>query len=220
MRLYNYVKIYGNYTKSEIRQLNLNNSILVNNEKKSLLYPLKDNDIVTINNKIIYEKKLVYYLYYKPKGILSTINNDPSSYIHHINIKEKVMPAGRLDKDSEGLLLLTNDGKYINLICNPKTHFEKEYIVTLENKVTNDFLKNVGNSIILDNRTTKEIIVSYIDEYNIKMILTEGIYHQIRRTVKLYNNKVSNLKRIRIGNYCLNDMKEGDIIKISPSINQ
>ena len=130
------------------------------------------------------------------------------------------MPAGRLDKDSEGLLLLTNDGKYINLICNPKTHFEKEYIVTLENKVTHDFLKNVGNSIILDNRTTKEIIVSYIDEYNIKMILTEGIYHQIRRTVKLYNNKVSNLKRIRIGNYCLNDMKEGDIIKISPSINQ
>lgn len=211
MRLYTYVKRYGGYTKSMVYKLNEENRILVNGKTIPLAFKIEDNDIVTIDNIEIKRNDLVYYLYYKPKGILSIISNNPDSYINHINTDIKLSMAGRLDKDSEGLIILTNDGKYINDLMNSLSKIEKEYIVTLEHPINQEFISNIEKPYIIRNKTTTPIKAKIIDEYNVSMILYEGIYHQIRTIVKLNNNKVINLKRIRINNLKIDDLKPNEM---------
>lgn len=215
MRLSSYIKVFANKTKSEVMNLYKSNRITVNDEIKSLAYIVKQYDIVKVDDTIINRFHFSYYLYYKPIGILSDIKDTSDSYINNISIKEKVMPCGRLDKNSEGLMILTNDGEFINRICNPSSHEKKVYIVTLENIITKEFMENIIKPVVLDNKLTKDFEVKQIDNFNLEMVLSEGIYRQIRRMVKLSNNKVKNLKRIKIGNYELKDMKPGEIKKIN-----
>ena len=212
MRLYKYIKVFAGITQSEVKSLYEDRQILVNDKLYPFSYNIKENDIVTLKGEIIKRIPFVYYLYYKPKGILSDISSDLNSYQFHINKDIKLMPAGRLDKDSEGLMILTNDGAFINSLS--KSNIEKEYIVKLEKKVDNTFLKNVVKPILIKSKLTKEMKVEKIDDYTIKLILTDGRYHQIRRSVKASNNKVTSLKRIRIGSYLISDMKQGELREI------
>ena len=212
MRLYKYIKVFAGITQSEVKLLYENGHILVNGKLYPFSYRVKENDIVTLKGSIIKKIPFVYYLYYKPKGILSDISPSSSSYQFHINKDIKLMPAGRLDKDSEGLMILTNDGSFINLLA--KANIEKEYIVSLEKKVDDIFLKNVVKPIVIKSKLTKEMKVEKLDDYNIKLILFDGRYHQIRRSVKASSNKVINLKRIRIDSYLLSDMKPNELREI------
>ena len=212
MRLYKYIKVFAGITQSEVKSLYEGGQILVNDKLYPFSYNIKENDIVTLNGKIIKRSPFVYYLYYKPKGILSDISSDLNSYQFHIDKDIKLMPAGRLDKDSEGLMILTNDGAFINSLS--KANIEKEYIVKLEKKVDDAFLKNVVKPILIKSKLTKEMKVEKLDDYTIKLILTDGRYHQIRRSVKASNNKVTSLKRIRIGSYLISDMKQGELREI------
>lgn len=213
MRLYKYLKAFGGYTKSEIKTLQNQKLIYVNGEIKGFLYEIKNDDEVIVNNKIIKRIQFSYFAYYKPKGILSDISDKSNSYINYLPVDYKLMPAGRLDKESEGLMILTNDGDFINEIMSPNNH-EKEYIVTLKNKITNDFIENLKKSYVLKNRITTPFIVNIIDDYTINLILHEGIYHQIRKIISLNNNYVINLKRIRIGDLKINDLKPGEFKEI------
>lgn len=221
MRLYKYVKTYGNYTEKETRKLYQENRIKVNNQVVGYSWIINDNDIVTIDNNILEKQVFIYYLYYKPIGVRCDIVDSTNSYINNININIKVMPAGRLDKNSEGLVILTNDGKFINSLNNPSNNVTKEYIVSLQNKVTNEFLNNITKPIIIKRKTTKPMIVEKIDDFTISLTLQDGRYHQIRRAVVLNKNRVTNLKRIRIGEYALNDLKPNELkeIKIKRHIN-
>ena len=212
MRLYKYIKVFAGITQSEVKSLYEDKQILVNDKLYPFSYNIKENDIVKLNGKIIKRIPFVYYLYYKPKGILSDISSDLNSYQFHIDKDIKLMPAGRLDKDSEGLMILTNDGAFINSLS--KSNIEKEYIVKLEKKVDDAFLKNVIKPILIKSKLTKEMKVEKLDDYTIKLILTDGRYHQIRRSVKASNNKVTSLKRIRIGSYLISDMKQGELREI------
>lgn len=211
MRLYKYLKAFANLTQVEVVKLYEENRIKVNNEIVSFSHELKENDVVTLDNNVVSKLPFRYYLYYKPVGIISDLNGKDSSYSNHINIPYKLMPAGRLDKNSEGLMILSNDGKFINDISLNK---EKEYIVSLEKEVTDDFLLNVCKSIEIKGKETLPMVVKKIDNYTINMTLKDGKYHQIRKAVSLQNNKVINLKRIRISSYSLNNMMPGDIIEI------
>lgn len=213
MRLYKYLKAFGGFTKSEIKTLQNKNLIYVNGEIKGFLYEIKNDDEVIVDNKIIKRIQFSYFAYYKPKGILSDISDKSNSYINHLPVDYKLMPAGRLDKESEGLMILTNDGDFINEIMSPNNH-EKEYIVTLKNKITNDFIENLKKSYVLKNRITTPFIVNTIDDYTINLILHEGIYHQIRKIISLNNNYVINLKRIRIGDLKINDLMPGEFKEI------
>lgn len=213
MRLYKYLKAFGGFTKSEIKTLQNKNLIYVNGEIKGFLYEIKNDDEVIVNNKIIKRIQFSYFAYYKPKGILSDISDKSNSYINYLPVDYKLMPAGRLDKESEGLMILTNDGDFINEIMSPNNH-EKEYIVTLKNKITNDFIENLKKSYVLKNRITTPFIVNTIDDYTINLILHEGIYHQIRKIISLNNNYVINLKRIRIGDLKINDLMPGEFKEI------
>ena len=211
MRLLNYVKIYSNVTKHELMILDKENRILVNDKLEKLTYKLNDNDIVKIDGKIITKFPFSYYLYNKPKGILSMISDKPESYINQINVKNKLMVAGRLDKDSHGLMILTNDPEFINKIMGTDSSIDKEYIVTLYNPITDEFIKKMNDEIIIRNRLLKKVNINIVDEYTFNIILNEGIYHQIRKMVIYSGNRVKDLKRIRIGKYKLDDLKDNKI---------
>ena len=214
MRLFNYIKIYLGITKSELMKLYNDNKILVNNKIEKLTYKLNQNDIVTVENKIIEAFPFEYYLYNKPKGILSMISDKDESYINQINVDKKLMVAGRLDKDSEGLMILSNDPSFINKIMGDKSNIDKEYIVTLFNKIDDDFIKKMNSDIYIRNKLLKPIKLEIIDDYNFKIILNEGMYHQIRKMVILSGNRVKKLVRIRIGNYKLDNIKPNELVKI------
>ena len=214
MRLFNYVKIYNSITKEKLNELYNNNLILVNGKKEKLTYKLKDTDIVSCDGKIIEKFPFSYYLYNKPRGILSMISNKPESYMNNIDVKTKLMVAGRLDKDSEGLLILTNDPEFLNQISGNKTIYDKEYLVKLKYEITSSFIEKMNGEFEFRNKKTKPIKFNMIDNYNFKIILNEGMYHQIRKMVIESGNRVDTLKRIRIGKYILGDMQPGEIKKI------
>lgn len=214
MRLFNYVKIYYSITKEKLNELYNNNLILVNGKKEKLTYKLKDTDIVTCENKIIEKFPFSYYLYNKPRGILSMISDKPESYMNNINVDTKLMVSGRLDKDSEGLLILTNDPEFINEISGDKSLYDKEYIVKLKYEINSSFIERMNGEFEFRNKKTKPIKLNIIDNYNFKIILNEGMYHQIRKMVIESGNRVDSLKRIRIGKYELGNLKPGEIKKI------
>lgn len=139
------------------------------------------------------------------------ISDKPESYINQINVENKLMVAGRLDKDSHGLMILTNDPFFINKISGSDSTIQKEYIVTLYNPITDEFINKMNKDIIIRNRLLKKVNIHVIDEYRFKIILSEGIYHQIRKMVIYSGNRVKDLKRIRIGEYKLDNLKDNEI---------
>ena len=204
MRLQSFVKNYGNYTRSEVIKLQNDKRILVNNKYKLLSYNLLDNDIVTIDNKVIKKIPYSYYLFNKPVGIICTNDiNKANNIKSYLNIEERVYPVGRLDKDSHGLIILTNDNNFCNFILSNK--IEKEYIVKVKYKITDEFINKMENGISIRNKITKKCKIIKIDDYTFNIILNEGMYRQIRRMVISCNNTVIDLERIRIGNIKVNN---------------
>ncbi len=217
MKLFTYAKIYGNYTKSEITKLYNEGKILINNELLPLSCPVRENDIVTIDNIVIKNDiEFKYYKYYKPRGVLSVINDKPESFINFIDSEIKLSPAGRLDKESEGLIILSNDGKFINELINSDKAHEKEYIVEVKYPITSDFLEKIKKPHLIRGRLTTPMLIKRLDAFHLALVLYEGIYHQIRTIIKNSNNTVLSLKRIRIKNYTLDDMKPNELIEIKP----
>lgn len=217
MKLYSYLKIYGNYTKSELTRLYNEGKILINGRLLPLSCPVRDEDIVAVDGIALKNNiEFKYYLYYKPRGVLSMISDKPESFINYINSDIKLSLAGRLDKDSEGLMILTNDGKFINDLMSPLNH-EKEYIIELKYPVTNSLIEGLEKSYTLRGRQTTPMLVKRLDAFHLDLILYEGIYHQIRTIVIKNNNRVLSLKRIRIGNYKLNDLKPNEMLEFKPN---
>lgn len=216
MRLYSILKNSLKLTKKELNEYVKNHRITVNGDEVPFTSTIEDIDIVEIDGKRIQAIPFYYYLYYKPRGVLSTISKDPRSYIHQINLPHKVSPAGRLDKDSEGLMILSNDGKFLNEITGDSSILDKEYIVKVKYKITNEFIESMKKSYSMDGKMTTPAKVFKIDDYTCKVILYEGIYHQIRRLVKNSSNIVIELKRCRIGNYHLGNMAPNELIEFKP----
>lgn len=216
MRLMSYVKNYGGYTKSQLISLQNENRILVNGIKKNLTYIIEKEDVITIDNIVINKTDNKYYIYNKPVGIVCTNDiNIKNNILNAINLPHRVFCLGRLDKDSHGLIILTNDGLLSNKLMNGNNDIEKEYLVKVKNEITSDFIKNIQKPMIISNKVTKPCKVFKIDNYSFRIILTQGMYRQIRKMVKLNNNFVVDLYRIRIGDILLSDLKEGEIKEIS-----
>jgi 23S rRNA pseudouridine2604 synthase len=154
----------------------------------------------------------VYIAYNKPKGILCTTEKVRDNIIDSIKHPEKILPIGRLDKNSEGLILLTNNGAIIDKITNPRYGHEKEYIVTLNLPVRRQFLKEISEGIVLQDEKTKPCLVKL--EPNTKrifrIILTQGLNRQIRRMCSAFDYQVIKLQRIRVMNINLGNLKPGE----------
>lgn len=158
------------------------------------------------------EKNFIYIAYNKPVGIVCTTEKIEGNIIDAIQHPEKILPVGRLDKDSEGLILLTNDGSIINKIIHPDFEHEKEYIVTVNLPLRNQFLKDMANGVTIGSDTTKPCVIK--PEPNtrrvFRIILKQGLNRQIRKMCSVFNYQVIKLQRVRVKNIKLGKLKLGE----------
>ena len=216
MRLQTYVKNNGGYTKSEVMALQNDNKILVNDKKHNLSYNLKDCDVVTVDNIILEKQEFSYYIYNKPVGVICTNDKNVSNnIISKLDIDKRIYPVGRLDKDTHGLLILTNDNKLTHYILESKK-INKEYIVVIKNKVNQSFIDKMQEPIVINGKLTTPAVVNKVGDYAISITLNEGRYHQIRKLVINSGERLVDLKRVRIGNISLDDyhLSEGEILEV------
>jgi len=168
---------------------------------------ITSNDEVRVDGKLISkpEEKLVYLVFNKPVGIVCTTDTrvEKDNIIDYINYPKRIFPIGRLDKPSEGLIFLTNDGDIVNKILRARNNHEKEYIVTVNRPITKDFIKRMGNGLPILDTITRTCYVEQTGKFKFKIILTQGLNRQIRRMCEYLDYRVVKLKRIRIMNIML-----------------
>ena len=162
------------------------------------------DDDISVDGERISKKhiKRLYLMLNKPKGIVCTTDSgvEKSNIIDFINHPQRIFPIGRLDKTSEGLIFLTNDGDIVNKILRAKNKHEKEYHVTVNKPINSEFIKKMSSGVPILNTVTRRCKVKYVKEYEFKIILTQGLNRQIRRMCEHLGYRVKKLKRIRIMN--------------------
>ena len=168
-------------------------------------------DVVEIDGEPIKKKdKIVYIAFNKPPGITCTTDlKDKTNIISFINYKSRIFPIGRLDKPSEGLIFLTNDGDIVNKILRAGNNHEKEYIVTVDKPITADFIYKMANGIKISGTITKKCFVKQEGKNRFRIILTQGLNRQIRRMCTELGYRVITLKRVRIMHLTLNNLPMG-----------
>src|SRR6056297_850106 len=163
-------------------------------------------DLVKVDGKAVSEAEKkepnVYLAFNKPVGIVCTTDTgvEKDNIIDFINYPKRIFPIGRLDKPSEGLIFLTNDGDIVNKILRARNNHEKEYLVTVDKPITAHFLKKMRNGVPILDTVTRNCEVSQVSTYQFRIILTQGLNRQIRRMCEYLDYRVKKLKRIRIMN--------------------
>ena len=168
--------------------------------------------VVKLDGKSISkEEEMIYIALNKPVGITCTTDrNIKGNIVDFVSHEKRIFHIGRLDKDSEGLILLTNDGDIVNKILRAGNNHDKEYIVTVNKPINDEFIKRMGNGIKILGKITKKCLVNKEGEKTFRIILTEGMNRQIRRMYEALGYKVTKLKRIRIMNIKLGKLKIGE----------
>jgi 23S rRNA pseudouridine2604 synthase len=168
------------------------------------------NDIRVDDEKLTLKKKFTYIAFNKPTGITTTTDpKDKTNIISFINHSKRIFPIGRLDKDSEGLILLTDDGDIVNKILREANNHEKQYLVVVNKPLTKDFPKLMNSGIIIDGKKTKPCKIKIISKNKFEITLTQGLNRQIRRMCANLGYKVLNLQRTRIMKITLGNLKLG-----------
>ena len=186
-------------------------SVKVNGKVAGLGVKVTASDTITVHDQIITKEVAnIYLAFNKPVGITCTTDTKiRGNIISYLNYPERIFPVGRLDKPSEGLIFLTNDGDIVNKILRSKNNHEKEYIVTVDKKISDSFIKKMGNGIPVLDTITDKCKVEKINEYTFRIILTQGLNRQIRRMCEYLGYEVRKLKRIRIMNISVDNIKPG-----------
>ena len=192
--------------------------VTVNGEIAVMGLKVTEKDEIRVDGKLVDNKPpLVYIALNKPRGIECTTNRKVrNNIVDFVKHKERIFPIGRLDKDSEGLILLTNDGDIVNKILRARNNHEKEYIVTVNKPMTDSFLKGMGGRVPILDTYTRESKVEKLDEKTFRIILTQGLNRQIRRMTEHCGYRVVTLKRIRIMNIELGKLALGRYRSLSP----
>lgn len=172
---------------------------------------VEDGDIVKIDGEPLKKKKApVYILLNKPKGVTCTTDTkDKTNIVDFVNYKTRIFPVGRLDKLSEGLIFLTNDGDIVNKILRAGNGHEKEYIVQIDKPVNSEFIKKMRGGVRIPGATTAPCFVKQEGDNRFKIILTQGLNRQIRRMCEALDYRVTSLKRVRIMNITLTGLPTG-----------
>ena len=178
--------------------------VTINGKIPEMGTKISKKDEVHVDGKLIskLKKENVYLAFNKPVGIVCTTDTrvEKNNIIDFINYPTRIFPIGRLDKPSEGLIFLTDDGDIVNKILRAKNNHEKEYIVTVNKLITQKFIKKMSNGIPILNTTTNKCFVEQLNTNTFKIILTQGLNRQIRRMCEYLNYRVIKLKRVRIMN--------------------
>ncbi len=186
--------------------------VKVNGKIPELGTKVTANDTISVNGTVITkEVENIYLAFHKPVGITCTTERHvKGNIIDYINYPERIFPIGRLDKPSEGLIFMTNDGDIVNKILRSKNSHEKEYIVTVNRKITPDFIQRMGNGIPILETVTDKCKVSKINDTTFNIVLKQGLNRQIRRMCDYLGYEVKTLKRVRIMNISLKGIKKGE----------
>ena len=186
--------------------------VYINGKPAILGSKVNIEDEISVDGEIIQykDKKKVYIAFNKPVGIECTGNHKvKDNIIDYINHKDRLFTIGRIDKQSEGLILLTNDGDIVNNVLRAENRKEKEYIVTVNKKITTEFIDKMRKGVRIMGRITRKCFVKKIHENRFKIILTQGMNRQIRRMCEVLGYRVTKLKRVRIMDIHL-DTKVGE----------
>ena len=211
-RINKYISDSGLCSRREADGLVEAGRVELNGEKVEMGSRVGVGDEVFVDGKLIEtEKERVYLAFNKPTGVTCTTDlRDEDNIIDYIDYNERIFPIGRLDKMSEGLIFLTNDGDIVNKILRAGNSHEKEYVVKIDKDVNEDFVKMMGNGIKILGTKTNPCKVERKSRHSFKITLTQGLNRQIRRMCEALGYKVKKLKRVRIMNINLEGIKCGD----------
>lgn len=200
VRINKYLSEAGYCSRREADRLIERGIVEINGQTALIGSKVSEKDIVTVSGKKIKNNvEMVYLAFNKPLGIISTTNQAiKGNIIDYMHYSKRIFHIGRLDRDSEGLILMTNDGDIVNDILRAENNHEKEYVVHVDRKLSPDFCEKMSNGVPILDTITKPCLVEKISEKSFKIILTEGLNRQIRRMCEYFGYQVTHLKRIRI----------------------
>lgn len=212
IRLNKYIAQTGYCSRREADKLISSGCVTVNGNQPELGEKVSDKDLIKVSGKTIAkEVETVYLAFHKPIGITSTTDlKDPDNMIDFINYPERIFHIGRLDKLSEGLIFLTNDGDIVNKILRAENGHEKEYLVTVDHAINKEFLQSMASGVEILDQVTLPCKVEQLGRKSFRIILTQGLNRQIRRMCDVLGFRVTKLKRVRIMNIKLSGIPYGE----------
>lgn len=218
-RLNKYLSEVGYCSRREADKLIDQGRVTVNGNPLEKGVKVSNADEVRVDGELIKKpnEDHVYLAFNKPVGIVcTTASNEKDNIVDFINYPKRIFPIGRLDKPSEGLILLTSDGDIVNKILRARNNHEKEYVVTVDRLISPLFIKRMGNGIPILDTTTRKCEVEQLGKYDFRIVLTQGLNRQIRRMCEYLGYDVIKLKRVRIMNVPL-DVPVGEWRYLSES---
>lgn len=222
IRINKYLSEAGVCSRRAADEYILNGKVCINGTPAEMGQKVYEEDEVTVDGKPVSKReKTVILAFNKPLGLTCTASHkDPDNIFDYINYPIRLQYVGRLDKDSQGLLLLTNDGDLSNRIQKSVNNHEKEYRVRVNKPITKEFLTKMAAGVPILDTVTKKCKVYKIDNYSFKIIITQGLNRQIRRMCEYFGYRVVNLKRTRVINIRLGDLKPGEYRVLSETEEQ
>ncbi len=216
MRLDRFLSEQANISRQDAKTLIKKGQVTINGLPARLVDAKvnEDKDEVAIGGKPVKYRKFMYIMLNKPAGVITATKDELSETVMEFIPEElrrkKLFPAGRLDKDTEGFVFITDDGALAHKMLSPKSHVEKEYVVTLEQPAKESYIKAFKEGLLIDNEELclPATVLMTDTPYVVNVILTEGKYHQVKRMFEAVGNKVVKLKRIRIGGILLDENLE------------
>lgn len=203
-RINKFLSEVGYCSRREADKLIEAGRVTINGEIPEIGTKIAPTDVVHVDGKLIKNTKeeFVYLAFNKPVGIVCTTDTrvEKDNIIDFINYPKRIFPIGRLDKPSEGLILLTDDGDIVNKILRASNNHEKEYIVTVDKPISQTFIKHMSEGVPILDTISKKCVVEKLGTYEFKIVLTQGLNRQIRRMCEYLNYEVETLKRVRIMN--------------------
>ena len=212
VRINKYIASQGICSRRQADKLIEDAKVKINGKTAVLGDVVGPNDEVKVNGKQLGQRDIpsVYIAFNKPKGIITTSAKDVhNNIIDYLDYPERIFAVGRLDKDSEGLIILTNDGDIVNKMMKSRSNKEKEYLVEVDKDITSEFQENMENGVRILNQKTKPAKFKYINKRQFRLTITQGLNRQIRRMCEALGYEVINLKRLRIMNIDLGNLKTG-----------
>ncbi len=203
-RINKFLSEVGYCSRRAADKLILAKRVTINGKIPEMGTKITSCDEVRVDGKLINKSKddFVYIAFNKPIGIVCTTDTrvEKNNIIDYINYPKRIFPIGRLDKPSEGLIFLTNDGDIVNKILRARNNHEKEYIVTVNKFITRDFIQKMSNGVPILDTITRKCKIEQLNTNTFKIILTQGLNRQIRRMCEYLDYRVTKLKRVRIMN--------------------
>ena len=211
MRINKLLSNYGYCSRKEVSRLIEDKRIIVNGKLCEQGQWVEETDDILLDGEKVKQKEKIYIALNKPRGIVCTSSREiKDNIIDFLNYKDYVFPVGRLDKDSEGLILMTNDGDMANKILSSESYHEKEYTVTLDKDFDDEFIYNMSKGVNILGTITRPCKVRRINNNTFNIILTQGLNRQIRRMCKVFGYNVIKLERIRIVSILLEGIEVGN----------